>query len=308
MYAYYSGRFGDDAPETSVVGVEERERVREKETAGRDGPLAPAARRAARLLLKKNDADADAEKRDVSDDVSASKEKEKEDVSREDREVFGSAADAILAAADAAADAARRADEKDRAAKRRGSRAAAPPPRADQSELEGPALAARGKALEAVAATAAKDSTVSRLVRARSKQAKEEVAELTPTALVAASFQGAAEVRFPKNVFSSLFFWFFFSHLPLPKKRCYTQLPGCEVPSQSFHAARRTFARRRSLLNFRRRRVMPVVSWSPGVHPLHRKRRTKFFLSQSVLVSTFLSSRALAENARKKNLWRPAFH
>ena len=221
MYAYYSGRFGDDAPETSVVGVEERERVRdvserervrEKETAGRDGPLAPAARQAARLLLKKkNDADADAEKRDVSDDVSASKEKEKEDVSREDREVFGSAADAILAAADAAADAARRADEKDRAAARRGSRAAAPPPRADQSELEGPALAARGKALEAVAATAAKDSTVSRLVRARSKQAKEEVAELTPTALVAASFQGAAEVRLPKNVFSSLFFGFFLS-------------------------------------------------------------------------------------------------
>lgn len=182
-----------------------------------------------------------------------------------------------------------------------------PPPRADQSELEGPALAARGKALEAVAATAAKDSTVSRLVRARSKQAKEEVAELTPTALVAASFQGAAEVRFPKKVFSSLFFWFFF-YLPLPKKRCYTQLPGCEVPSQSFHAARRMFARRRSLLNFRRRRVMPVVSWSPGVHPLHRKRRTKFFLSRSVLVSTFLSSRALAESARKKNLWRPAFH
>jgi hypothetical protein len=77
--------------------------VREKETAGRDGPLAPAARRAAKMLLKKNDADADAEKRDVSDDVSASREKEKEDVSREDREVFGSAADAILAAADAAA-------------------------------------------------------------------------------------------------------------------------------------------------------------------------------------------------------------
>jgi len=301
-----------------VKDVSERERVmkdvserggtvREKETAGRDGPLAPAARRAAKMLLKKNDADADAEKRDVSDDVSASREKEKEDVSREDREVFGSAADAILAAADAAADAAARADEKDRAAKRRGSRAAAPPPRADQSELEGPALAARGKALEAVAATAAKDSTVSRLVRARSKQAKEEVAELTPTALVAASFQGAAEVRFPKKVFSSLFFWFFF-YLPLPKKRCYTQLPGCEVPSQSFHAARRMFARRRSLLNFRRRRVMPVVSWSPGVHPLHRKRRTKFFLSRSVLVSTFLSSRALAESARKKNLWRPAFH
>jgi hypothetical protein len=184
--------------------------VREKETAGRDGPLAPAARRAAKMLLKKNDADADAEKRDVSDDVSASREKEKEDVSREDREVFGSAADAILAAADAAADAAARADEKDRAAKRRGSRAAAPPPRADQSELEGPALAARGKALEAVAATAAKDSTVSRLVRARSKQAKEEVAELTPTALVAASFQGAAEVRFPKNGFFVSFFLVFF--------------------------------------------------------------------------------------------------
>jgi hypothetical protein len=240
VYAYYSGRFGDDAPETSVVGVEERERVREKETAGRDGPLAPAARRAARLLLKKNDADADAEKRDVSDDVSASKEKEKEDVSREDREVFGSAADAILAAADAAADAARRADEKDRAAKRRGSRAAAPPPRADQSELEGPALAARGKALEAVAATAAKDSTVSRLVRARSKQAKEEVAELTPTALVAASFQGAAEVRFPKKVFSSLFFLVFFlifrfrrsaATLSCPAISCrvslFTQPEGC---------------------------------------------------------------------------------
>ena len=191
-----------------------------KEIAGRDGPLAPAARRAARLLLKKNDADADAdaEKRDasVSDDVSASREgeKEKEDVSREDREVFGSAADAILAAADAAAEAARRADEKDRAAERRGSGAAAPPPRADQSELEGPALAARGKALEAVAATAAKDSTVSRLVRARSKQAKEEVAELTPAALVAASFQGAAEVRLPQffRLSSRVFFF-------LPRRR-----------------------------------------------------------------------------------------
>lgn len=226
-----------------VRDVSERERVREKETAGRDGPLAPAARQAARLLLKKkNDADADAEKRDVSDDVSVSREeeKEKEDVSREDREVFGSAADAILAAADAAADAARRADEKDRAAKRRGSRAAAPPPRADQSELEGPALAARGKALEAVAATAAKDSTVSRLVRARSKQAKEEVAELTPTALVAASFQGAAEVRLPKKVFSSLFFGVFFfifrfrrsaATLSCPAVKCrvslFTQPEGC---------------------------------------------------------------------------------
>ena len=228
---------------------------KQKETAGRDGPLAPAARRAARLLLKKNDADADADKRDasVSDDVSASregeKEKEKEDVSREDREVFGSAADAILAAADAAVEAARRADEKDRAAERRGSGAAAPPPRANQSELEGPALAARGKALEAVAATAAKDSTVSRLVRARSRQAKEEVAELTPTALVAASFQGAAEVRLSPSGFSSLFFFSCLFLSSANKKRCYTQLPGRFVPSQSFHAARRTFARRRSLLN-----------------------------------------------------------
>ena len=254
---------------------------KKKETAGRDGPLAPAARRAARLLLKKNDADADADKRDasVSDDVSASreKEKEKEDVSREDREVFGSAADAILAAADAAAEAARRADEKDRAAERRGSGAAAPPPRADQSELEGPALAARGKALEAVAATAAKDSTVSRLVRARSEQAKEEVAELTPTALVAASFQGAAEVRLPLvfrlSSFSRVFFF-------LPRRRSAATLScpavSCRVSLFTQPEGRSRGGARCSIHSaVASCRSCHMESGSP--HPLHRKRRTKFF-------------------------------
>ena len=94
----------------------------------------------------------------------------------------------------------------------------APPPRADDLDLEGPALAARGKALEAVAAKAlANDSTVvSGLVHARATRAEEEAAELTPTALVAKSFQDAAEVRVPPLVFL----------VSASKLRCYTQLPG----------------------------------------------------------------------------------
>ena len=177
--------------------------------------LAPAARAAARLLLKRNepaDAEASVER---SEKTLNSKEEDA-------RDVVGSAADAILAAADAAADAARRADEKDGAARRRGqtdagSRAAASLQKTDDSDLEGPALAARGKAFEAVAAKAlANDSMVSGLVRARATRAEEEAAELTPTALVAKSFQDAAEVRVPPLVF-----------LVSPSKlRCYTQLPG----------------------------------------------------------------------------------
>ena len=177
--------------------------------------LAPAARAAARLLLKRNepaDAEASAER---SEKTLNSKEEDA-------RDVVGSAADAILAAADAAADAARRADEKDGAARRRGQtdagpRAAASLQKTDDSDLEGPALAARGKALEAVAAKAlANDSVVSGLVRARATRAEEEAAELTPAALVAKSFQGAAEVRVPPLVFLA----------PDSKERCYTQLPG----------------------------------------------------------------------------------
>ena len=178
--------------------------------------MAPAARAAARLLLKRTepaDAEASVER---SEKTLNSKEEDA-------RDVVGSAADAILAAADAAADAARRADEKDGAARRRGQtdagpRAAASLQKTDDSDLEGPALAARGKALEAVAAKAlANDSTVvSGLVHARATRAEEEAAELTPTALVAKSFQDAAEVRVPPLVF-----------LVSPSKlRCYTQLPG----------------------------------------------------------------------------------
>ena len=266
-YAYVSGRPGDDAADPArpaerrvtvssersandppVRGVKEKE----KETAADESerPLAPAARAAARRLLKRNDAEvrgADALLGEKDDDASKdASSAAKETVSKEDREVFGTAADAILAAADAAADAARRADEKDGAAKRRDSGADAAAAGGD-SDLEGPALAARGKALEAVAATVPKDATVSRLVRARSKRAQEEVAELTPTALVAKSFQGAAEVRFLSV---------FLARLPAPRrdpsrKRSAATLscPARLVPSQSFHAARRTFARRRSLLN-----------------------------------------------------------
>ena len=225
-------------------GVKEKE----KETAADESerPLAPAARAAARRLLKRNDAEvrgADALLGEKDDDASKdASSAAKETVSKEDREVFGTAADAILAAADAA----RRADEKDGAAKRRDSGADAAAAGGD-SDLEGPALAARGKALEAVAATVPKDATVSRLVRARSKRAQEEVAELTPTALVAKSFHGAAEVRFLSV---------FLARLPAPRrdpsrKRSAATLscPARLVPSQSFHAARRTFARRRSLLN-----------------------------------------------------------
>ena len=180
--------------------------------------LAPAARAAARLLLKRNepaDAEASVER---SEKTLNSKNSKEEDA----RDVVGSAADAILAAADAAADAARRADEKDGAARRRGQtdagpRAAASLRKTDDSDLEGPALAARGKALEAVAAKAlANDSVVSGLVRARATRAEEEAAELTPAALVAKSFQGAAEVRVPPLVFLA----------PDSKERCYTQLPG----------------------------------------------------------------------------------
>ena len=288
-----------------------------KEIAGRDGPLAPAARRAARLLLKKNDADADAdaEKRDasVSDDVSASREgeKEKEDVSREDREVFGSAADAILAAADAAAEAARRADEKDRAAERRGSGAAAPPPRADQSELEGPALAARGKALEAVAATAAKDSTVSRLVRVRSRQAKEEVAELTPTALVAASFQGAAEVRLPLvfrlSSFSRVFFFIFREEGALLHSAA-RPFRAESVFSRSQKDVRAAALVAQFIAPSRNAgRVME--SGSPPASPktpdeMRRRAVFGYFFGSKAFLSTFFSSRALAL-ARKRNS-RPA--
>ena len=187
--------------------------------------LAPAARAAARLLLKRTEpADAEAsversEKTLNSKDSKDSKDSKEEDAS----DVFGSAADAILAAADAAADAARRADEKDGAARRRGRtdagpRAAASLQKTDDLDLEGPALAARGKAFEAVAAKAlANDSTVvSGLVRARATRAEEEAAELTPAALVAKSFQDAAEVRIPPLVFL----------VSASKLRCYTQLPG----------------------------------------------------------------------------------
>lgn len=187
--------------------------------------LAPAARAAARLLLKRTEpADAEASVERSEKTLNSKDSKDSKDSKEEDaRDVFGSAADAILAAADAAADAARRADEKDGAARRRGRtdagpRAAASLQKTDDLDLEGPALAARGKALEAVAAKAlANDSTVvSGLVRARATRAEEEAAELTPTALVAKSFQDAAEVRVPPLVF-----------LVSPSKlRCYTQLPG----------------------------------------------------------------------------------
>ena len=203
--------------------------------------LAPAARAAARLLLKRNepaDAEASVER---SEKTLNSKEEDA-------RDVVGSAADAILAAADAAADAARRADEKDGAARRRGQtdagpRAAASLQKTDDLDLEGPALAARGKALEAVAAKAlANDSVVSGLVRARATRAEEEAAELTPAALVAKSFQGAAEVREPNLL------WFF--SRPTRKSAATLSCPARPVPSQSFHAAKRTITRRRSLLNF----------------------------------------------------------
>ena len=184
--------------------------------------LAPAARAAARLLLKRTepaDAEASVERSEKTLNSKDSKDSKEEDA----RDVFGSAADAILAAADAAADAARRADEKDGAARRRGRtdagpRAAASLQKTDDLDLEGPALAARGKALEAVAAKAlANDSTVvSGLVRARATRAEEEAAELTPAALVAKSFQDAAEVRIPPLVFL----------VSASKLRCYTQLPG----------------------------------------------------------------------------------
>ena len=187
--------------------------------------LAPAARAAARLLLKRNEpADAEASVERSEKTLNSKDSKDSKDSKEEDaRDVFGSAADAILAAADAAADAARRADEKDGAARRRGRtdagpRAAASLQKTDDLDLEGPALAARGKALEAVAAKAlANDSTVvSGLVRARATRAEEEAAELTPAALVAKSFQDAAEVRVPPLVFL----------VSASKLRCYTQLPG----------------------------------------------------------------------------------
>ena len=213
--------------------------------------LAPAARAAARLLLKRNEpADAEASVERSEKTLNSKDSKDSKDSKEEDaRDVFGSAADAILAAADAAADAARRADEKDGAARRRGQtdagpRAAASLQKTDDSDLEGPALAARGKALEAVAAKAlANDSTVvSGLVHARATRAEEEAAELTPAALVAKSFQGAAEVREPNLL------WFF--SRPTRKSAATLSCPARPVPSQSFHAAKRTIARRRSLLNF----------------------------------------------------------
>ena len=208
---------GDRVKRDRVANARVDEKTPRKQTGAEPNgaSLAPAACAAARLLLKRNepaDAEASAER---SEKTLNSKEEDA-------RDVVGSAADAILAAADAAADAARRADEKDGAARRRGQtdagpRAAASLRKTDDSDLEGPALAARGKALEAVAAKAlANDSVVSGLVRARATRAEEEAAELTPAALVAKSFQGAAEVRVPPLVFLA----------PDSKERCYTQLPG----------------------------------------------------------------------------------
>ena len=215
---------GDRVKRDRVANARVDEKTPRKQTgdepigASDGASLAPAARAAARLLLKRNepaDAEASVERSEKTLNSKDSKDSKEEDA----RDVFGSAADAILAAADAA----RRADEKDGAARRRGQtdagpRAAASLQKTDDSDLEGPALAARGKALEAVAAKAlANDSTVvSGLVHARATRAEEEAAELTPTALVAKSFQDAAEVRVPPLVF-----------LVSPSKlRCYTQLPG----------------------------------------------------------------------------------
>ena len=236
-YAHVSGR-PSDAPADPARRAErgrarETEHVNETETAV-EGSSAPAARAAVRRPLEANDAEARGAKKGEEDEDASSAPNafsvSKRDVSKEEDEVFRSSADAILAAADAAADAARRADAKDGAAARgRGSGAAAGAAAAGfrDSELEGPARAARGKALEAVAATAATDTTVSRLARARSKRAGEETAELTPTALVAASFQGAAEVRFIRRFFSRPSLRALRVRGSLSKKkRCYTQLPG----------------------------------------------------------------------------------
>jgi hypothetical protein len=157
-------------------------------------------------------------------------------VSRDDSDVLGAAADAVVAAAAAAANASGRADETDRAERTSPSSAV---------DLEGPALAARARALKMVSKDV-NDSKVSEIMRDRSKQAEKEMNEFTPAALIAKSFQSAAEVRFLFHARPPSFtFGFSLSQRVAATLSC----PAIFVPSQSFHAAKAMFARRRSLLN-----------------------------------------------------------
>ena len=230
-YAYYTSEENAllppkaVAPDTTTAAVAEKTTQADTDSK-KDKPLAsdtalkPVALSAARRLFGKEKEEA--EKKESLVSVSAQtlsapapapkKEKTptpppvkpvKVDISKQAEEVFHNAADALLAATGAAADAARRADEKETAARRMSSQTSEKS--SGDSSLAGPALAARAAALESVAQKFSKDSKHGKEIRARSRAAEKEMASLTPTALVAASFQGAAEVR--------VLFFFFFSRL-----------------------------------------------------------------------------------------------
>jgi hypothetical protein len=220
-YAYYTSEENPllppkaVAPDTTTAAVAEKTTQADTDSK-KDKPLAsdtalkPVALSAARRLFGKEKEEA--EKKESLVSVSAQtlsapapapkKEKTptpppvkpvKVDISKQAEEVFHNAADALLAATGAAADAARRMSSQT-SEKSSG-----------DSSLAGPALAARAAALESVAQKFSKDSKHGKEIRARPRAAEKEMASLTPTALVAASFQGAAEVR--------VLFFFFFSRL-----------------------------------------------------------------------------------------------
>ena len=185
--------------------------------------------------------------------------------------VFGTAADALLAVADAAAEAERIevANEKERRASFAASETSSRDLNLD-SNSAGPASATRAISLQTVSTNGVQDSNASAIhSNARSRQTATETDErLAPSAT---SSRGAAEVCV---FFSSSFFFFSFSVFSLLHSSAPALHAGSVfIGSKNLERGR---AHKNEFDHSTRRRV-PGVSWGRDGHPLHRKHRTKSF-------------------------------